>query len=87
MHLGLMLRWKQPESMVYGAEVGGVLNFGRETDFLDVTERMMFLDMVNYLPDDILIKVDRTSMGVSLEARVPLMDYRVVEYAWRLPSR
>jgi asparagine synthase (glutamine-hydrolysing) len=85
----MLSHWQQPDDLVIGAkEPRGILwdNSMRDTvpDFLD---RMQFLDTVTYLPDDILTKVDRASMSVALEARVPLLDHRVVELAWRMPQR
>ncbi|WP_039961467.1 asparagine synthase (glutamine-hydrolyzing) [Rhodopirellula europaea] len=54
-------------------------------DSMQFEELMMFLDMVSYLPGDILAKVDRATMATSLESRVPLLDHRLVEHAWRMP--
>jgi asparagine synthase (glutamine-hydrolysing) len=62
-----------------------VTDKARWPQIADYTERQMYLDQVSYLPDDILVKVDRASMAVSLEAREPLLDHRLAELAWTLP--
>jgi asparagine synthase (glutamine-hydrolysing) len=80
--------WKRPVEIVLGAQEPATIltDSARWANLPDFFQRMMFLDLVSYLPDDILTKVDRASMGVSLEARVPILDHRVVEFAARLPS-
>ena len=84
---GLISHWPEPEALVLGSrEARTVVNDPSQwADLSDFTLRMMYLDAVSYLPDDILVKVDRASMSCSLETRVPFLDHRVVEYAWRLP--
>jgi asparagine synthase (glutamine-hydrolysing) len=84
---GLVSHWRQPASVVLGAaEPATALSGDVPRPCLpDFAERMMFLDLVTYLPDDILVKVDRAAMAVSLESRMPFLDHRVVEFAWRLP--
>ena len=83
----LVSRWDDPDPLVRGGrEPQGILwDSSLRRDFPDFTDRMQLLDTLTYLPDDILTKVDRASMAVGLEARVPLLDHRVVEFAWRLP--
>jgi asparagine synthase (glutamine-hydrolysing) len=78
--------WLQPNEVVIGAHEQTTLVEAQPALFgLTEVERMMALDMVGYLPNDILVKVDRAAMGVGLETRMPMLDHRVVEFAWSLP--
>jgi asparagine synthase (glutamine-hydrolysing) len=80
-------QWREPQKVVLGArEPHTFIDFLAQLPWLtSAAERAMLTDLVFYLPDDILTKLDRASMAVSLEARVPLLDHRVVEFAWKLP--
>jgi asparagine synthase (glutamine-hydrolysing) len=88
-YYGLVSHWKDPNSVVLDSVPlpTPLTNQQTRADVPTSIEQMMYLDLVTYLPDDILVKVDRASMGVSLECRCPLLDHRVVEFAWRLPAR
>jgi asparagine synthase (glutamine-hydrolysing) len=87
LYRGMVSHWTDPASLVLGSTEPDTVLTGTAPDLpsLGDVERMMALDMLSYLPDDILVKVDRAAMGVSLETRVPLLDHRVVEFAWALP--
>lgn len=87
MYRNLVSTWKKPQELVTGgAEPSTILTEPqRWANIGDFTLQMMYLDTLSYLPGDILVKVDRACMGVSLESRVPYLDHRVVEFAWRLP--
>jgi len=87
LYLGLISHWGNPESIVLNSkEPDTLLNSGMlQLSNLTQVQKMMLLDLLTYLPDDILTKVDRAAMGVSLETRVPFLDHNVVEFAWRMP--
>lgn len=83
----LVSQWPHPEKVVVGS-MKPILVIKDEEGAMGLRElehRMMFQDAKSYLPDDILVKVDRAAMAVSLETRVPMLDHRVVEFAWSLP--
>ncbi|MDR0701122.1 MAG: asparagine synthase (glutamine-hydrolyzing) [Azoarcus sp.] len=87
LYLELVSHWKIPAQLVRnGEEPQNVLTDpARQAALPDFEARMMYLDALTYLPDDILVKVDRAAMAVGLETRVPMLDHRLVEFAWRLP--
>ncbi len=88
MYAALVSHWREPQAVVIGSSqlstwMRDALNLS--TSLPDFTERMMYWDLINYLPNDILVKLDRASMAVSLEGRIPFLDHRIVEFAWQVP--
>jgi asparagine synthase (glutamine-hydrolysing) len=90
LYLTIVSQWGASNSIVLG-ETGGYVScaeaFKESRRLANIFEKMMFIDMVTYLPGDILVKVDRASMRVGLEARAPFLDSRVFEFAASLPLR
>lgn len=76
-------RWSESNSIVIGSDRSHYIT--ALTSNIDAVEHMMLMDTVCYLPDDILVKIDRAAMSVGLETRVPMLDYRIIEFAWSLP--
>jgi asparagine synthase (glutamine-hydrolysing) len=91
LYRSLVSEWHDPAAVVKKLDSGSDQRFGLLNDPLprdgvaESQQRMMYWDSMTYLPDDILCKVDRAAMAVSLETRVPFLDHRVAEFAWQLP--
>ncbi|MGH8559847.1 MAG: asparagine synthase (glutamine-hydrolyzing) [Methylococcales bacterium] len=87
LYLGLVSLWEEPATVVLASRepITVLTDRNQWPELPDFIQYMMALDMLTYLPDDILVKVDRAAMSLSLETRVPFLDHRIVEFAWRLP--
>ncbi|MEM6780546.1 MAG: asparagine synthase (glutamine-hydrolyzing) [Pseudomonadota bacterium] len=83
----LMSSWHYPEHVVKESKnpIVPLLDSVWQPQGLNFSESMMYGDSLSYRPNDLMVKMDRASMAVSLEARAPLMDYKLFEYVWRLP--
>ena len=87
MYRSLLSQWQNPTSFVGGSELEDAVDRAFALNGqLSLLDKMMLADQVAYLCDDLIAKVDRASMGVALEVRVPILDHRVVEFSWRLPD-
>ncbi|GFO69007.1 asparagine synthetase B [Geomonas limicola] len=87
MYRRLVSHWHDPSGLVQGGDEHAALVDDPRAGLSrgSLAEQMMYLDALSYLPGDILVKVDRASMGAGLESRTPFLDHRVVEFAWQLP--
>ena len=87
LYRGVVSLWQSPADVLLAPPVEASSDSLTLPDGIGgLTHQMMYQDLVRYLPDDILVKLDRAAMAVSLETRAPLLDHRLVEFAWRLPA-
>jgi asparagine synthase (glutamine-hydrolysing) len=88
LYVRMVSLWRPVDSIVLGAgaEAAGT-NSLEPADGESALNQMRRFDLEQYLPDDLLVKVDRASMSVGLESRAPMLDHRLVEFAWKLPQR
>jgi asparagine synthase (glutamine-hydrolysing) len=87
MYYNLISHWHNSESVVIGSSdiIAPVMDINNHLDLGSDEQNMMYLDTISYLPDDILTKVDRAAMSVSLETRIPFLNHSVVEFSYHLP--
>ncbi len=85
LYIRLVSHWPDPTEVVINSKEAALFKTELDQLALNDVEKMMALDTMTYLPDDILAKVERASMGVSLETRIPMLDHEIVEFAWSLP--
>jgi asparagine synthase (glutamine-hydrolysing) len=87
LYIDLISHWRNPDQLVLDAHepYSPMTDSERQLQLDNLTHHMQYMDIISYLPDDILVKVDRAAMGVSLETRVPFLDHRIIEYSWQLP--
>ncbi|MDA8985313.1 asparagine synthase (glutamine-hydrolyzing) [Candidatus Pelagibacter sp.] len=83
----LSSKWQNPNAIVIGSkeQETSLTKFKPELSSLNNHQKMMVIDLITYLPNDILVKVDRASMASSLESRMPFLDHELIEYVWKIP--
>lgn len=85
LYISLVSQFNNPSALISNYEASGYGGMYQNINIKNSSEQMMFWDTMTYLPDDILCKVDRAAMAISLETRAPFLDHRVIEAAWKLP--
>lgn len=83
----LCSHWKNPTEVVINSKEPNIFSneFTKELKGLNSQETMMVNDLITYLPNDILVKVDRAAMASSIETRIPFLDHKLIEYVWKIP--